>query len=222
MTLVEILVVCAILLLLFGIVAAVLRPGLAAWRRAELRSDLQSNALLSLHTLTQAIASSGSASTMIYANEYTDPETSRTFSADALVVASPTADGADLNVEDGTALWQRLCIYYVQTECHELWRAALDLAPSDTGKSMAELLPADVAQSLEAGHGVPRDFGKHRRVGRYLRGLSITRRSLTYRISLETVLSSYTCALESAVTPMLETFGGQSRPTPSPSPSPEP
>lgn len=196
MTLIETLVTCTLLSVLFSIVSMTLRPGLAAWSRSQVRGDLQGNALLAMHALTHAISNSRSSSVTVFPRKSKGPDDTEV-PIDSLAVVEGTDETAPAGV---------ITVYYVQPDSRELWQAQLDPAPAE-GSNPSPSLPPSVVAALESGQGVPSWIGQHRRVSRFLHVLRLERAEALYRVQVETEERALRCRLESAVTPILEALG---------------
>lgn len=211
MTVMEVLVVAAILLLLVGMVGSALRPGLTAWQRSEVRSDLQENALLSMRALTRALGATTGATVTLFPRTAAGPDGGPS-RIDAVAMASPLDPTGAARVSDGQAAMQSVCVFWIKTDVGELWMATLDTP---------DALPPEVGQALQSGLGVPASKGRQTRVGRFLRSLQVDRGagpeapcpagkgSGPFVVVLETAQGDARCHLETAVTPVLESFGGQ-------------
>lgn len=200
MTIIETLVTCALLGVLFGIVSMTLRPGLAAWRRSQVRGDLQGNALLAMHALTHALSHGRAAGVTLFPRTYKG--------ADDIEVAADSV--AVIEGNDGTATTGAATIYYVQPESRELWQARLDAPPADDGPASPGLPPTAIA-ALEGGQGMPSWLGQHRRVSRFVHAFHVEQADALYRVQVETEERGLRCRLESAVTPILEALGPPGR-----------
>lgn len=221
LTLIEMLVVSGILLLLVGIVAAVLKPGLVAWRRGGLRSDLQRNALLAIHSIDRAISASSSKSVRIFPAERVDSESGQRRRADAFALLSPLdADRGGVTGDRGT-VWRSIIVFYVKdvkAGQSELWTASFDLpqggrseAPhtvTDDLKS-AGLLPVPVVHALLDDGEEPADLGRNHRVSEAVRSLQVEESHGIFVVTVETGIGDVRCRLESACAPTLERFGGK-------------
>lgn len=198
MTVVETLVTCALLGILFSIVSMTLRPGLAAWRRSQVRGDLQGNALLAMHGLTQAMKHGRPAGVALY------PRTIHVGDDDIAMDAVAVTEGADETpVEGSTAA---VTVFYVQAANRELWEARFDGTTSAEGTGGSGIPPTAVT-ALESGQEVPPWVGKHRRVSRFLAVLRIEPCGAAFRVRVQTAEQGLQCQLESSVTPILEALG---------------
>jgi len=221
MTVIEMLVVSTILLTLVGIVTAILSPGLSAWRRGEIRSDLQANAMVSMHALHDAIAASSSASLTMYPNQWVTAS-GQSEHNDAIAMFSPYDETTQLVTNDGQAVWQSILVYYLNTNDNALWVANLTLPSNNGQQSAGQLLPPDVIQALQSGQGVPSAPGGpfQHIVGRYVQSLQVVNSGGSFVITLETALGDFRCDMDSAVTPTLEIFPPLPQPTATPSATP--
>lgn len=200
MTIIETLVTCALLGILFGIVSMTLRPGLAAWRRSQVRGDLQGNALLATHALTHAISHSRASGVTLFPRSHRGADNAEVRIDSVAVVES----------DDETAPSGAVTVFYAQPETRELWQAQLDAAPADEGSAQPGL-PPTVVTALESGQGVPSWIGHHRRVSRFVHECRVEQVESLYRVQVETEERELRCRLESAVTPILEALGPPTR-----------
>lgn len=190
-TLAETLVVSTVMVVLIGVIAHTLQPGLAAWRRSEVRSDLQGNALISMHAVQTALAASTGSNVRIYGGT-------------AVAVAS-------------TTVANHVDVYFVRTRAAELWTAGFDATPSPSptpspSNPVDGMLPPAVLSDLLAGNGVPPGAGQQKRVGRYIASLQIAPAPSGFRVVVNAALAGYTSHVETAVTPTLQIFTPQTPP----------
>jgi hypothetical protein len=186
----------------------VLRPGLAAWRRSQDHADLQGNALLALHALSHAIAAADDDSISLYPHRWTHPDSGEQCQNDALVLFSPYDANGAMQAVDGRTSWQSVDVYYLDTEQAELWSASIELSAIDGQSSPSVALPPVVVSSLQSGAPVPPYIGRHRRVARYVRSLSLSGAGESFRVRVETAQDETRCSIETAITPILTVFSG--------------
>lgn len=206
MSLVEMLVTCALVGLLFGIVSMTLRSGLSAWRRSQTRADLQGNALVTLHAVSNAILHAHADDLQVFPRR-TRADDGRESEADALAVSEPLDEHADEGASPAPASVSATLVYYMKTDARELWLARIE-PPSGTDASAGAAIPPTVITALESGAEVPQWIGTHRRVARFVERLHITTDGSRYRVWVVTEEKDKAtrCSLETAVTPIIESL----------------
>lgn len=195
-TLVEVLVVATVFLLLLGVVGGVLAPGLRAWRRADLRSELQGSALLVLHRVAADVAASTSRGIQIFPRTRTEAGSGDALRCDAVAIPLATDDAGVLQVDRlGSLEWCRLRIYYTRPERGEVWSAAFG-APGP--------LPDAIASALAAGRDLPPDLHPARCLARRVRTFAIRTTAAPFVIEVEAAAEAWRSAASIGVTPTLE------------------
>lgn len=226
MTLIEVLVTCSILGLLTAIVAMALRPGLAAWRRSQVKGDLQGNALLSMHALSHSISRGRSRGIVLFPRVHrTDDGAEIPIDGLAVIETADTAGSPPAPGPSGApAEGPSAVAYFIDETRHELWQARFKAdAPALGGSGEAAsggspILPPTVTAALEGGTAMPTWLGEQRRIGRNVSSLRVERLSKGYHIAVTVSDTSMRCALETTVTPVLDALDPS---TASASPSPQ-
>ena len=123
MTLPEILIVCGLLGLMTTCLYSILIPGLRAWKRSDIKSDLQRNGLIAMKRISLELRSSDIESVKIFHNSYVDSVTKKTFTSDAISFISPVGRGDEIEYdpETGSILWQKYGIFYLDPPSHKLY-----------------------------------------------------------------------------------------------------
>lgn len=125
MSIVEMMVVCVVFALLFGLVYKALVPGLDAWKRSEPRSQLQEHCLVAMGRITSDLRNTHIATVSLSTGAYADPETGETRDAHSLSLLTPLDGSGDVARDShGRILWQKYLVYYLDRKtytlrCHE-------------------------------------------------------------------------------------------------------
>ncbi|MEW6281906.1 MAG: prepilin-type N-terminal cleavage/methylation domain-containing protein [Candidatus Eremiobacterota bacterium] len=111
LTLVEVLVAAALLLLVLGLLASILIPALRAWMRQSQRSDAQRSALVVIKRLREEV-------------RFGHPESVTCPTPDSVVFLSSMNSQGRVSWNDYDVLWQKWSYFYFQSgqvRLHEEW-----------------------------------------------------------------------------------------------------
>jgi type II secretory pathway pseudopilin PulG len=116
MSLLELLVVAALLLVLFGLVYAFLVPGLRAWRRSESASHAQQQCLTVVSTVVREFQFAHPELTRVIADASDDGQGHRLHHDAVVFVSSIDGRGGDQADGAGDTLWQSIVYIYQDAE----------------------------------------------------------------------------------------------------------
>ncbi len=161
-TLVEVIVASFVGMLLLTATYELMVPGLRSWAASNVRSHLRQNALAVLARVAHDVKMSSIDSLVVLPGKWTDPESGVEEEACAITLMSAFDDAAQLRQrEDGTAIWQKYVVFYLDTARHELRIGERPLAYDATGSILYRLQQV-----------VP-DAARDRTIGRNVRGLGL-------------------------------------------------
>lgn len=209
MSLVEILVGSALLLMLFGLIVMLLLPGWRAWTKSEGRSDVSQNAIVVMGRVSTDFRNAHASSVWAETRAVTDPVDGRPARHDYVIfLVALDYDGNIVVSPDGDPIWQKRIVFYHDGEAQQVRSTEIPLPAPTTEPS-----PLVVKSYTPT--------AKDRVVARNVRSFELSWRQPNLQMIVETRRDGFRSKLESMVTPIMAAFAPPT-PTPSASPSPTP
>lgn len=191
MTLAEVVVVSAILLLLLGIVIAFLVPGLRAWTRSDASSRAQQQSLVVIALLTREVQHAKPDTIKVIRMETEDPPGTSVRRDGVFFVSSLDKRGEEQCDSSGDPLWQQVVYVYHQGDSRQVCCQRSPLRP-----------PAPDPPPVVSVSPQPDD----RVVARHVTSLRLALSadgSPPLTVRAESTVEGYGSELESAVVPLL-------------------
>jgi hypothetical protein len=131
MTLAEIIVVCVLMGIVSYCLYATLLPGIRAWRKSDVKADIQRHALVAMQRISRELRSSDIESLVIIHKSYIDAETGRSCRADAMTFLSPYGrkSGFLYDAQNSLLLWKKRGVFYLDPDTHTLYLQEHDISP---------------------------------------------------------------------------------------------
>jgi len=136
MTLAEIIIVSVLLLLLSYCLYSTLLPGIRAWRKSDIRADVQQNALIVLQRISAELRASDIESVVIKDSTYEEKISGKTLPCCAIIFLSPVgAQNEPLyDVSSGQIIWRKHSVFYLDTATSTLHMQEIYLSEATTSK----------------------------------------------------------------------------------------
>jgi type II secretory pathway pseudopilin PulG len=131
MTLLEILVVCVLMGIVSFCLYNTLLPGIRAWRKSDVKADIQRNALVAAQRISRELRSSDIDSLVIIKNTCFDAEAGKSRSIDAITFLSPYGQkgGLQYDAENSAVLWKKHGVFYLDPATHTLYLQEHEITP---------------------------------------------------------------------------------------------
>jgi len=157
MTLAEIIVVSVLMIILTYCLYSTLLPGVRAWRKSDIRADVQQNALIVLQRVSTELRSSDIDSVVIKEQTCTESGTGRTLPCCAIIFLSPVGAKNEplYDVNSGQIIWRKHAVFYLDTATSTLRMQEIYLSQATTERpeeQMKEFTPQPSADRVVARH----------------------------------------------------------------------
>ncbi len=141
MTLAEIIVVSVLLIVLSYCLYSTLLPGIRAWRKSDIRADVQQNALIVLQRISNELRASDIESVVIKDLTYEEKGTGKMLPCNAIIFLSPVgAQNEPLyDVNSGQIIWRKHAVFYIDTATATLHMQEIYLSEASTSRPEEQL-----------------------------------------------------------------------------------
>lgn len=220
-TLVELIVAMAVGLLLLTATYELMIPGLRSWSVATVRSHVRQTALAILTRMAHDVKMSSIESLVVIPGSGPDPDGGAIEERCALTLMSPIDDDGVLRQrDDGTAVWQKYVLFYLDVPSHELriGTRPLQFDPTKSVPVRLATFTPDPARDRVIGRGV-RGLGVETAIDRFAKdfqalGDAGVMRANPVLLRVHIRQNGDDCTLENAIATQLvgDTAGGDAAP----------